>query len=93
MSIEEEAAASKYHQKRRHSRLDANEPIEDVFAGIKFERIEKNLHGKRSSVPDDIYEEDDDEVERKSDPKEFQDDEESEDEKIGKYKYNSEEED
>ena len=37
------AAASKYLQKRRHSRLDANEPIEDVFAGIKFEKIKKTV--------------------------------------------------
>ena len=32
--------AAKYHQKRRHSRLDANEPIEDVFAGIEFKKME-----------------------------------------------------
>jgi len=41
MTVEEEkVTAAKYHQKRRHSRLDANEPIEDVFAGIEFKKME-----------------------------------------------------
>ncbi|CAK8695948.1 unnamed protein product [Clavelina lepadiformis] len=47
---------------RRMSRLDMNEPIEDVFAGIKFATIEKNSSDDdtRDASDDDIHSHEDD---------------------------------